>query len=61
MKERETQGNLVEETGRRMPRIEVADDISLRRPRPTHGCRAVMMMVCINTHYQLQNGEKKYC
>jgi len=23
-----------------MPRIEVADDICLRRPRPTQGCRA---------------------
>jgi hypothetical protein len=55
---------LVEEIGWRMPRIEVAGDISLRRSRPTQGCRAVMMMmmmmvvVCINRHYQHQNGGK---
>jgi hypothetical protein len=29
----------------RMPRIEVADDICLRRPRPIQGCRAMMMMM----------------
>jgi len=23
-----------------MPRIEVVGDVCLRRPRPTHGCRA---------------------
>ena len=59
-----TQGNLVEEIGGRMASIEVAGDgdVSLRRPRPTQGCTAVMMMkVCINRHYQHQNGEKKYC
>jgi len=37
---RKTQGNWVVEIGRRMPRIEDAGDISLRRPRPTQGCRA---------------------
>ena len=62
--QRETQGILVEEIGGRMPRTEVAGDISFRRPRPTQGCRVVMMMmmmmmmmmVCINRHYQHQNG-----
>jgi len=34
------QGNWVVEIGGRMPRIEVAGDIYLRRPRPTQGCRA---------------------
>jgi hypothetical protein len=37
---RKMQGNWVVEIGGRMPRIEVADDIYLRRPRPTQGCRA---------------------
>jgi hypothetical protein len=35
-----TQGNWVGEIGWRMPRIEVAGDMCLRRPRPTQGCRA---------------------
>jgi hypothetical protein len=35
-----TQGNWVVEIGGRMPRIEVAGDICLRRPRPTQGSRA---------------------
>jgi len=30
----------VVEIGRRMPRIDDAGDICLRRPRPTQGCRA---------------------
>jgi len=34
------QGNWVEEIGGRMPRIDVADDICLRRPRSIQGCRA---------------------
>jgi hypothetical protein len=38
--QRKMQGNWVVEIGGRMPRIEVAGDISLRRPRPTQGCRA---------------------
>jgi len=33
-------GNWVVEIGGRMPRIEVAGDICLRRPGPTEGCRA---------------------
>ena len=37
---RKTQGNWVVEIGAPMPRIEVAGDICLRRPRPTQGCRA---------------------
>jgi hypothetical protein len=37
---RKTQGNWVVEVGGRMPRIEDAGDISLSRPRLTHGCRA---------------------
>jgi hypothetical protein len=36
---RKTQGNWVLEIGWQMPRIEVAGDICLRRPRPTHGYR----------------------
>jgi hypothetical protein len=36
---RKTQENWVVDIGWRMPRIEVAGDISLRRPRPTQGCR----------------------
>ena len=28
------------EIGGRIPRIEVAGDVCLRRPRPTQGCRA---------------------
>jgi len=54
---RNTLGNLVEEIEGGMPRIEVAGDISLRRPRPTQGCTAVMMMmkkVFINRHHQRQ-------
>jgi hypothetical protein len=35
-----TQGNWVLEIGGRMPRIEDAGDISLRRPRLIRGCRA---------------------
>ena len=38
--ERKMQGNWVVEIGWRMPRIEVAGEICLRRPRPTQGCRA---------------------
>jgi len=34
------QGNWVEEIGGRMPRIEGAGDICLRRPRPIQGCKA---------------------
>jgi len=34
------QGNGVVEIGWQMPRIEIAGDICLRRPRPTQGCRA---------------------
>jgi hypothetical protein len=34
------QGKWVEEIGVRMPRIEVAGDICLRRPRHIQGCRA---------------------
>jgi hypothetical protein len=37
---RKTQGNWVVEIGGRMPRIEDAGDICLRRPRPTQDCRA---------------------
>jgi hypothetical protein len=37
---RKTQENWVVEIGWRMPRIEVADDICLRRPTPTQGCTA---------------------
>ena len=37
---RKAQGNRVVEIGWRQPRIEVAGDICLRRPRPTQGCRA---------------------
>jgi hypothetical protein len=37
---RKTQRNWIVEMGTRMPRIEVAGDICLRRPRPTQGCRA---------------------
>jgi hypothetical protein len=33
-------GNWVVEIGGRMPRIEAAGDICLRRPRPTQECRA---------------------
>jgi hypothetical protein len=40
MGKKKTQGNWVEELGGRMLRIEVADDICLRRQRPTQGCRA---------------------
>ena len=36
---RKTQGNWVVETGWRLPRKEVTDDICLRRPRPKQGCR----------------------
>jgi hypothetical protein len=35
-----TQGNWVVEIGGRMPRVEVAGDICLRRTRPDQGCRA---------------------
>ena len=35
-----TQGNWVIEIGGRMPRIEVAGDICLRRSRRTQGCIA---------------------
>jgi len=34
------QGKWLVEVGGRMPRIEVAGDKSLSRPRPTQGCRA---------------------
>ena len=34
-----TQGNWFVEIAWRMPRIEVAGDICLRRPRPAQGCR----------------------
>jgi hypothetical protein len=37
---RKTQGNWVVEIDGQMPRIEDADDICLRRPRLTQGCRA---------------------
>jgi len=37
---RKTQGNWVVEIGGQMSRIDDADDIYLRRPRPTQGCRA---------------------
>jgi len=37
---RKTQENWVVEIGGRMPRIEVAGDICLRRPRPAQACRA---------------------
>jgi len=37
---RKIQGNWVVEIGGRMPRIEDAGNICLRRPRPTQGCRA---------------------
>jgi hypothetical protein len=33
-------GNWVVESGRRMPKIEAAGNICLRRLRPTQGCRA---------------------
>jgi len=33
-----TQRNWIVETGRRVPRIEVAGDICLRRPGTTQGC-----------------------
>ena len=36
---RKTPGNWVLEIGGRMPRIEVAGDICLRRPRLSRGCR----------------------
>jgi hypothetical protein len=36
---RKTQGKWVVEIGGRLPRIEVAGEICLRRPRPTQGCR----------------------
>jgi len=38
--QRKTQGNWIVETGGRMARREVTGDMCLRRPRPTHGCRA---------------------
>jgi hypothetical protein len=34
------QGNWVVEIGGQIPRIDVAGNICLRRPRPTQGCRA---------------------
>ena len=37
---RKKQGNWFVETGWRIPMIEVAGDICLRRPRPTQGWRA---------------------
>jgi hypothetical protein len=37
---RKTQGNWVVEIGERLPRIEVAGDICVRRPRPTQDTRA---------------------
>jgi len=37
---RKTQGNWVVEIGGRVPGIEDAGDICLRRPRSTQGCRA---------------------
>ena len=37
--QRKTQENWIVETGGRLPRKEVADDICLRRPGPTQGCR----------------------
>jgi hypothetical protein len=37
---RKKQGHWVVEIGGRMPRIEIAGDLCLRRPRPTQGCRA---------------------
>jgi len=37
---RKTQGNWIVEIGWRIPRIDVAGDICLSRPRPTQGCRA---------------------
>jgi hypothetical protein len=40
MRQRKTHENWVVETGWRLPRIEVAGDICLMRPRPTQGYRA---------------------
>jgi hypothetical protein len=37
---RKSQGNWVVEMSGRMHRMEVADDVCLRRPRPTQVCRA---------------------
>ena len=37
--QRKTQGNWIVEISRRMPSIQVAGDICLRRPRPAQGCR----------------------
>jgi hypothetical protein len=37
---KDDKGNWFVEIGGRMPRMEVAGDICLRRPRPTQGCRA---------------------
>jgi hypothetical protein len=38
---RKTQRNWAIEIGGRLPRIEGAGDICIRRPKPTQGCRAV--------------------
>jgi hypothetical protein len=40
MGQRKTQRNWVAEIGGQMPRIEVAGNICLKRPRPTQGCGA---------------------
>ena len=50
---RKTQGNWVAEIGGQVPRIEVAGDICLWRPRPTQGCRAddgdSSLVLCISS------------
>jgi len=41
---RKMQGKLVEEISGRKPRIQVAIDICLRRPRPNQGCTAIPVL-----------------
>jgi hypothetical protein len=40
-----TQGNWVVEIGWQLARMVVTGDISLKRPRPTQGCRADVKMM----------------
>jgi len=42
---KKTQRNWVVEIGGRMPRIDDAGDICLRRPRPTQAVEPMMMMI----------------
>jgi hypothetical protein len=52
---------LVAEIGGRLPRMEVAGDIFLRRPRPTQGCEAENDDILIFKFLDGKLEDKRFC